>query len=125
MHIPAGVYLLLSLLPAAEDPRSVIRLDGVWEYQRVAELSEPPAGGSWTACSVPGYLSGTDYQRAWFRRSFTVPDAMRGQRIKMRFGGVKYNSRVYVNGQHVGGCFGGYEAVRSGRDRGCAFRRPE
>ena len=34
---------------------------------------------------------------------------MRGQRIQIHFGGVKFHSRVYVNGKHVGGCFGGYE----------------
>jgi beta-galactosidase len=58
---------------------------------------------------VPGYLYGVDYQRAWFRRSFTVPASLRGKRITLHFGGVKFNSRVYLNGNRVGGCFGGYE----------------
>jgi len=94
---------------AADEPRQELSLNGVWQCQRVAELSEPPAPGEWKHCAVPGYERGADYQRAWLRRSFAVPAEMRGQRIKIRFGGVKFNSRVYVNGKHVGGCFGGHE----------------
>jgi hypothetical protein len=104
------VYACLLAAPAAAaEVRQELSLNGPWEYQRVAELTSPPTAGTWTNCTVPGYLSGTDYQRAWLRRTFAVPAAMRGQRIKLHFGGVKYHSRVVLNGQPVGGCFGGYE----------------
>ena len=83
-------------------------LSGAWEHRRVDDLSLPVPDDGWSAVQVPGYRNGYDYQRAWFRRSFDAPAAMRGKRIKIRFGGVKYNSRVYVNGKEVGGCFGGY-----------------
>lgn len=104
----------LLLLPASfswsgDSVRQEVSLNGVWEYQLVEELAEQPSGGPWKPCEVPGYLRGANYQRAWLRRWFTVPPAMRGQRIKLCFGGVKYNSRVVVNGREVGGCFGGYE----------------
>lgn len=102
--------LLLSLLCGADDSWNEIFLNGTWQVQRVAELESPPTGGAWTECTVPGYLSGTNYQRAWFRRSFEVPATFRGRRLKLNFGGVKYNSRVFMNGKNVGGCFGGYEA---------------
>ena len=69
-----------------------------------------PKTGPWQTIQVPGTLRGYDYERVWFRRSFTLPETMRGKRIKIRFDGVKYNSRVYVNGKHVGGCFNGYDA---------------
>jgi len=118
-----------SVVCAAEGPRQELSLNGAWQCQVVARedaiggrgpangatsgrgfmLSGPPASGEWKGCTVPGYLSGTDYQRAWLRRSFAVPAEMRGRRIKIHFGGVKFNSRVYVNGKHVGGCFGGHE----------------
>ncbi|MFC1806475.1 glycoside hydrolase family 2 protein, partial [Planctomycetota bacterium] len=103
------VLCLLAVASAAvAAARLEVSLSGQWEHQKVAELKAPPKGGEWKPCTVPGYLRGTDYERVWFRRSFTVPKAMRGQRLKIRFGGVKYNSRVLVNGKHVGGCFGGY-----------------
>ena len=110
MSFTCGMSVLLLMLPGSDPIRAELPLDGDWEFQRVTELTEPPTGGEWSACKVPGYLAGTDYQCVWLRRSFTIPSAMRGQRIKLHFGGVKYNSRIYVNGQHVGGCFGGYEA---------------
>ncbi len=93
----------------AQAGRTEIDLNGAWEYVIVPELSSPPREGAWKACSLPGYLTGVDFKRAWFRRSFTLPASLRGLRIKIRFGGVKYNSRVFVNGQHLGGCFGGYD----------------
>ncbi|HRT95373.1 MAG TPA: glycoside hydrolase family 2 TIM barrel-domain containing protein, partial [Planctomycetota bacterium] len=42
-------------------------------------------------------------------REFAVPEAMRGQRLKLRFGSVKFNSTVLVNGKQVATHFGGYE----------------
>ena len=101
--------LLATAAAAADDVRQELSLNGTWEQQLVSELTAPPTAGVWKSCPVPGYLQGTDYQRAWLRRSFVVPAAMRGQRIKLHFGGVKYHSRVLLNGRHVGGCFGGYE----------------
>ena len=101
--------LLGSPAGAADSPRQEVSLNGEWEHQLVADLDQPPDSEAWRPCTVPGYLTGTNYQRAWLRRAFTVPAAFRGQRIKIRFGGVKYASRVSVNGRPVGGCFGGYE----------------
>jgi len=105
----AVVLALATACLAGAAGRQELSLSGRWEVQKVAELGGPPKGGAWTPAAVPGYLRGSDYERAWFRRTFAVPKAMRGQRLKLRFGGVKYNSRVVVNGKRVGGCFGGYQ----------------
>jgi beta-galactosidase/beta-glucuronidase len=59
--------------------------------------------------TVPGYLHGTVSRRAWLRRSFDLPRPTQPERLTLRFGGVKFNSRVLVNGRQVGGCFGGYD----------------
>ena len=109
---------------AADAPRQQLDLNGTWQFQRTDNLEKPPQPENWKTCEVPGYLRGTDYERAWFRRTFIVPESMRGCRIKIRFGGVKYNSRVLLNGKHAGGCFGGYrpfevdvtDAVRFGEE---------
>ncbi|NUQ66417.1 MAG: hypothetical protein HUU20_28470, partial [Pirellulales bacterium] len=103
--------LSLSAASAAGSPcgRLEVDLNGPWQVQVVADLETPPAAEGWKPITVPGYLRGHDYRRAWLRRTFTVPREMLGMRIQIRFGGVKYNSRVLVNGKHVGGGFGGYE----------------
>jgi len=38
----------------------------------------------------------------WYRRTFEVPPAMKGKRIRIHFGGVDYRAWVYVNGQLAG-----------------------
>jgi hypothetical protein len=38
----------------------------------------------------------------WYRRTFEVPPAMKGRRIRIHFGGVDYRSWVYVNGRLAG-----------------------
>ncbi len=99
-------FLPLGAALAAE--RATLDLSGTWQYQSAESLDQAPDPSAWRDRAVPGYLNGHDYQRAWFRREFSVPAVMEGKRLKLRFGGVKYNSRVLVNGKRVGGCFGGY-----------------
>ncbi len=94
---------------AAPDARMEHDLNGTWQVQLVDSLEPPPAADAWKSFHVPGYLKGHDYCRAWLRRSFTLPPGMAGKRITLRFGGVKYDSRVWINGREVGGCFGGYQ----------------
>lgn len=87
--------------------REILDLNGDWEYQEVAELTYPPPN-AWQQTTVPGYLSGYNYEKAWFRKTFFLPGSMSGTRIKLLFGGVKYDSKVYVNGDFVGGHLNGY-----------------
>ncbi|MCS6861371.1 MAG: hypothetical protein NZT92_13730, partial [Abditibacteriales bacterium] len=109
-----GLLLLLfsvgCIAPAFAATRQEVSLNGAWEVVRVRSLDAPPPANGWQPFDVPGVVSGHNYERAWFRRKFSVPPQWRGRRVFIRFGGVKYNSRVFVNGQHVGGCFNGYDA---------------
>jgi hypothetical protein len=107
------VILVLLATCGAAGPRQETSLNGQWEYALVDELTAPPEGAKWQPITVPGYLKGIDYKRAWLRRSFDAPQVPLGSRLKIRFGGVKYNSRVLVNGQPVGGCFNGYDAFQA------------
>ena len=110
IHLTTTWLVLAAAAASADDgPRCEVSLNGEWEHQIVSDVDAPPAPSAWKPCRVPGYLNGTDYQRAWFRRRFTVPPEMRGQRVEVRFGGVKFHSRIFVNGTRVGGCFGGHE----------------
>ncbi len=73
-------------------------------------LDEAPPQEGWQQFAVPGTLGGYNYERAWFRRTFSMPASWRGGRVWLRFGGVKWNSRVLVNGQAVGGHLNGHDA---------------
>ncbi len=47
------------------------------------------------------------FKNVWYRRLFELPSAMRGQRLRLHFGGVDYRAWVYLNGQLVGDHTGG------------------
>lgn len=106
------ILLAAPLLGEDDPPRTEIDLNGTWKYQPSSEfeLGNVPESGDWWLFQVPGTRVGYDYERAWFRREFVLPANLRGKRIMIQFDGVKYNSQVYVNGQHVGGCLNGYDA---------------
>src|SRR5690554_4727137 len=57
-------------------------------------------------------LSGIDIQDfhdvVWYRRSFSLPGKMRGQRIILHFGAVDYKCDVWVNDNHVTSHIGGH-----------------
>ena len=97
-------------------------LVGTWEFQKVSQLNYPPPD-QWQTTTVPGFLSGWQYEHAWFRRTFAVPSAMAGTPLKLCFGGVKFNAQIWVNGIYLGGYLNGYEpfefnvtsAVRAGQ----------
>jgi len=113
----------LALEAEAAPPRQEISLNGQWQVLKVAELAYPPEG-DWKPMDVPGYLNGINYERAWLWREFSAPPAMRGQRMEIAFGGVKFNSVVYLNGRKVGGHFGGYEAFNVDVTDHVHFDRP-
>jgi beta-galactosidase/beta-glucuronidase len=92
----------------AQAARTELDLNGPWQYQKMSQLTYPPPS-TWQTVSVPGYLSGWQYEHAWFRRVFTLPSSYAGSRLKLRFGGVKYNAQVWLNGSFIGGYLNGYE----------------
>ena len=47
-------------------------------------------------------------ERLRYRRTFTVPAAWRGSRVRLNFGAVDHDASVYVNGRFVGRHRGGY-----------------
>lgn len=57
------------------------------------------------SATVPGYwlLKQENSQRVgWYRRLFSIPEAMSGGRVLLRFESVNFEAHVYVNGQKVG-----------------------
>ena len=46
----------------------------------------------------------------FYRRTFTVPSTWNGRRVKLNFGAVTWETRVWVNGTQVGTHTGGFDA---------------
>ncbi|MEW6354928.1 MAG: carbohydrate-binding domain-containing protein [Planctomycetota bacterium] len=89
--------------------REEVSLNGAWQVQYSADADKPPTG-EWTDVDVPSMLTmRKDTPHVWYRRTFSVPDSMRGKHLLLQFTGVKFVSKVWVNGTDVGGHYGGWE----------------
>ena len=93
-----------------------VNLNGLWDYAIVAgDVAKPDKwdGKILVPFPVESALSGVmqrvpDNHRVIYRRSFTVPEDWKGQRVVLRFGAVDWETTVWVNGkrqpqQHRGG----------------------
>ena len=55
--------------------------------------------------SGTGYVCGGT---AWYRKHFTLPDDIKGKRVRITFDGVYKHSRVWINSNYLGGRAYGY-----------------
>ena len=113
-------------IPRPEYPRpqfsrpTWMNLNGVWQFEidhgasgRSRGMVDRELHGTITVPFCPeSTLSGvgyTDFMAAvWYRRSFTLPEEARGQRVLLHFGAVDYRCEAWVNGRSVGTHEGGY-----------------
>lgn len=92
-------------------------LNGMWEY-----AVTPKDAAKWSKADgeirvpypIQSHLSGVqkpvyEDQALWYRRTVSVPDAWKGQRVKLNFGAVDWDTTVYVNGVKAGEHQGGYD----------------
>lgn len=93
-----------------------LNLNGTWEFAEAKEGDFVPAGKTLAErilvpFPIESALSGIarPIERAWYRRTFTVPVEWAGGRIMLRFGAVDWETAVYVNGSKVGAHQGGYD----------------
>ncbi len=106
--LPVFVLALAGSVCQAAAGRVELDLSGTWQCQNVSQLSFPPSS-HWQTVTVPGFLSGWQYEHAWFRCLFVPPASMAGTQLKLRFGGAKFNSQVWLNGSFIGSYLNGYE----------------
>ncbi len=92
-------------------------LNGVWEFAGAPDLSSPPFGrpladGVLVPYPIESALSGIKRHEdnMFYRRTFTVPSSWDGRRVKLNFGAVTWETRVWVNGTRVGTHTGGFDA---------------
>jgi len=73
--------------------------------------------GGWTSKNLPSVentLNGLDKRPedyedgVWYRRTFTVPDSLRGRLARLNFLAVNYVADVWLNGHYLGYHEGGY-----------------
>ncbi|SER17360.1 Glycosyl hydrolases family 2 [Lentzea xinjiangensis] len=92
-------------------------LNGVWEFAGAPNLSNPPIGrplpeGVLVPYPIESALSGIKRHEdnMFYRRTFTVPSTWNGRQVKLNFGAVTWETRVWVNGRQVGAHTGGFDA---------------
>ena len=91
-------------------------LNGLWQFAAATPGEAPPIGRSLAEQVLVPYpiesaLSGIQRHedRMWYRRTFTVPNNWKGQRLLLHFGAVDYDAKVWVNGRQVATHRGGYD----------------
>jgi hypothetical protein len=107
--LPLLAVSLLWVQPALCRP--AISLDGEWECVWGKPDSLPAADAAWEAVRVPSVKEwrAEGPHCLWYRTHFTLPAAWAGTRTVVRFEGIKFSQRVYVNGKEVGSHLGGFE----------------
>jgi hypothetical protein len=92
-------------------------LNGVWEFAGAPNLTSPPIGrplaeGVLVPYPIESALSGIKRHEdnMFYRRTFTVPSTWNGRQVKLNFGAVTWETRVWVNGRQVGTHTGGFDA---------------
>ncbi|TCO54837.1 AbfB domain-containing protein [Actinocrispum wychmicini] len=94
-----------------------LNLNGVWEFAGAPNLDSPPVGRTLAESVLVPYpiesaLSGIQRHEdnMFYRRSFTIPDGWAGRQVRLNFGAVTWETRVWVNGTQVGRHTGGYDS---------------
>jgi beta-galactosidase/beta-glucuronidase len=95
-----------------------LNLNGLWDYAirpRTAAAPRDFDGRILVPFCVESTLSGvgkpvTPADRLWYRRSFTVPAAWKGQRVLVHFEAVDFEATLWLNGALVGSHAGGSSA---------------
>jgi hypothetical protein len=120
------VFSLCAEVPRAEHPRpdafrpNWVTLNGPWQFE-IDEQGDGETRGLISGkdlsstINVPfcpeSTLSGIGHygfmKYTWYRRAFVVPHAMQGKRVRLHFGAVDYQARVWVNGRLAGSHIGG------------------
>lgn len=109
-------------LPLPEYPRpqlrrdSYLNLNGRWMYAIRSRMEKEPKvydNEIVVPFSPECLLSGVQKKllpedQLWYKRSFSLPDGFRKDRVLLHFGAVDQSCRVFVNGKAVGGHEGGY-----------------
>lgn len=116
--------LLLLFAVTFASAREILPLNEGWQFKKGPFPTDPMKlnakwSGKWETVNIPHTWNARDMQSAYnnfyqgaayYRRTWTAPDSLRGKRVFLRFEGVGACAEVYVNGGLVGTHKGGYSA---------------
>lgn len=85
-----------------------------WSVEGAFDASNPSGGNG---AYLPGGV-------AWYRKSFLLPDSLKGKRFVIQFDGVYMNSRVYINGHFLGQYPYGYSTFQYDLTEHIQFDKP-
>ena len=89
-----------NLLTEAQNRFSPIYNDSSWQAKNIPSVENTMN----PAPSAPEFYQ----DGVWYRRTFTVPDSLKGQFFKLMFYAVNYVADVWINGHYLGYHEGGY-----------------
>ncbi|MGM9705219.1 MAG: glutaminase domain-containing protein [Prevotella sp.] len=96
-----------------------VNLNGLWQYgfNTSSSNTEPSVydGEILVPFALESSLSGvmqpmSENNALWYKREFAIPEEWNGRNVRINFGGVDNNARVYVNGNNVSTHTGGFSA---------------
>ena len=107
------------------DPMMKKSLNGEWQLKVIKGIADsqtvPAIDETWGRIPVPGCweqygFCTPSYDKAqaltgYYRTTFTVPEAWKGQQVFIRFDGVLYGYDLWVNGKAVGSWRSGYNTA--------------
>ncbi|NLX97089.1 MAG: hypothetical protein GXY83_13015 [Rhodopirellula sp.] len=104
------LHALPLLLGVLISPCPAVSLDGPWQLCRTQSSESPAADAKWSEIEVPALVDQLDgHPFLWYRRTFRLPESAAGRHLFLQFGAVRFVCEVYLNGEHVGGHYGGWE----------------
>jgi hypothetical protein len=94
-----------------------MNLNGLWQFETAQAGDHPPFGRNLSKqilvpFPVESALSGLAEKASevWYRRTFVVDPWIKNKdRVRLHFGAVDWETRVWVNGQYIGDHRGGYD----------------
>jgi beta-galactosidase/beta-glucuronidase len=111
----------MNTFPILAIPQVSASLSGEWRFSIDKDQVGEQQGwvdsdfddSSWAAVNVPHTWNvmpeHSEYEGiAWYRRTFTLPEASQNAHVRLRFAAVFYLARVWLNGQYLGQHEGGY-----------------
>jgi len=120
--LAAAAFLISLSQPVLSAERLTLNFNPDWKFLKAdpAGAADPAfADASWTPVSAPHTWNDTDTfddwsppshvgetnqwsGRAWYRKSFTLPDALKSKKVFLEFEAVRHVAEIYLNGQPLG-----------------------
>ncbi|RZJ23618.1 MAG: hypothetical protein EON51_01675 [Acinetobacter sp.] len=112
------VLILISLcltIKAQDTAGAILSLDGYWSFKidpnNIGETrgwahpDQPKIG--WDSLAVPGnWDTRNEYAhytgKAWYHKSIEIPSSWKGKKLYLKFEGIYFDSKVWVNGKLLG-----------------------